>query len=159
MQETQEMWGQYLGWEDLLESEVAESCPTLCDPMDCSPPGSSVHGVFQAIVLEWIPFSFSRGYSWLRDWTQVSHIAGRFFTLWTTRAHKLRQPESRKKTQQAQARTLPLRGTLFSTADPWTTVGRGLSGHGPSPQSNLQSALHIHVSSISTILHLWIQPT
>ena len=42
------------------ESEVAQSCPTLCDPMDCSLPGSSVHGIFQAIVLEWIAISFSR---------------------------------------------------------------------------------------------------
>ena len=45
------------------ESEVAQLCPTLCDPMDCSLPGSSVHGIFQAIVLEWIAISFSRGYS------------------------------------------------------------------------------------------------
>ena len=42
------------------ESEVAQSCPTLCDPMDCNPPGSSVHGIFQARVLEWIAISFSR---------------------------------------------------------------------------------------------------
>ena len=43
------------------ESEVAQSCPTLCDPIDCSLPGYSVHGIFQAIVLEWIAISFSRG--------------------------------------------------------------------------------------------------
>ena len=43
------------------ESEVAQSCPTLCDPVDCSLPGSSVHGIFLAIVLEWIAISFSRG--------------------------------------------------------------------------------------------------
>ena len=42
------------------ESEVAQSCPTLCDPMDCSPPGSSVHGVFQARVLEWGAIASSR---------------------------------------------------------------------------------------------------
>ena len=45
------------------EREVAESCPTLCDPMDYSPPGSSVHGIFQARVLEWVAISFSRGSS------------------------------------------------------------------------------------------------
>ena len=56
------------------ESEVAQSCPTLCDPMDCILPGSSVHGIFQAIVLEWIAISFSRGSSQPRDWTQVNHI-------------------------------------------------------------------------------------
>ena len=42
------------------ESEVVQLCPTLCDPMDCSLPNSSVHGIFQAIVLEWIAISFSR---------------------------------------------------------------------------------------------------
>ena len=39
--------------------EVAQSCPTLCDPMDCSPPGSSIHGILQARVLEWVAISFS----------------------------------------------------------------------------------------------------
>ena len=48
------------GWMG-KESEVAQLCPTLCDPMDCSLPGASVHGIFQAIVLEWITISFSRG--------------------------------------------------------------------------------------------------
>ena len=67
------------------ESEVAQSCPTLCDPMDCSLPGFSVHGIFQASVLEWVAISFSRGSSHPRDWTQVSHIVGRCFTLWASR--------------------------------------------------------------------------
>ena len=48
-------------------NEVAQSCPTLCDPMDCSLPGSSVHGNFQARVLEWAATSFSKGSSWPRD--------------------------------------------------------------------------------------------
>ena len=65
--------------------EVARSCPTLCYPMDCSIPGSSVHGIFQAVILEWIAISFSNGSSWPRDWTRVSHIAGRCFNLWATR--------------------------------------------------------------------------
>ena len=67
------------------ESEVAQSCPTLGDPVDCSLPGSSVHGIFQVIVLEWIAISFSRGSSWPRDPTQVSHIVDRCFTVWATR--------------------------------------------------------------------------
>ena len=58
------------------EHEVAQSCPTLCDPMDCSLPGSSVHGIFQGRILEWAAISFCRRSSWPRDWTQVSHIAG-----------------------------------------------------------------------------------
>ena len=67
------------------ESEVAQSCLTLCDPMDCSLPGSSVHGIFQARVLEWIAISFSRASSQPRDWTQVSRIVDRRFTVWATR--------------------------------------------------------------------------
>ena len=67
------------------ESEVAQSCPTLGDPMDCSPPGSSIHGIFQVRVLEWVAISFSRVSSWLRDWTWVSCIADRCFTVWATR--------------------------------------------------------------------------
>ena len=63
------------------ESEVAQSCPTLCHPMDCSPPGSSVHGILQARILEWVAISFSRGYSRPRDQTQVSRIVGRCFNL------------------------------------------------------------------------------
>ena len=68
-------------------SEVAQSCLTLCDPMDCSLPGSSVHGIFQARVLEWVAISFSRVSSWSRDWTWVSCIVGRCFTIWATMHH------------------------------------------------------------------------
>ena len=67
-------------------SEAAQSCPTLCDPMDCILPGSSIHGIFQAIVLEWIAISFSRGSSQPRDRTRVSRIVDRRFTVWATRA-------------------------------------------------------------------------
>ena len=59
---------------------VAQLCPTLCDPMDCNPPGSSVHEIFQARILEWVAISFSRGSSQPRDQTRVSCTAGRFFT-------------------------------------------------------------------------------
>ena len=54
-------------------------------PIDCGSPGSSVHGISQARILEWVAISFSRGSSWPRDQTWVSHIAGRFFTIWATR--------------------------------------------------------------------------
>ena len=69
----------------LWKSEVARLCPTLCDPMDCSLPGSFVHGIFQARVLEWVAISFSKGSSWPRGWTQVFCLAGRCFTIWATR--------------------------------------------------------------------------
>ena len=68
--------------QSLTWSEVCQSFPTLCDPMDCSLPGFSVHGIFQARVLEWVAISFSRGSSQLRDRTWVSSIVGRCFTLW-----------------------------------------------------------------------------
>ena len=58
-------------------------CPTLCDPMDYSLPGSSVHGIFQAKILEWVAISFSRRSSQPRDRTQVSRFVGRRFTIWT----------------------------------------------------------------------------
>ena len=68
--------------EEVKQSEVAQSCLTLCDPMDCSPPGSSIHGIFQARVLEWGAISFSRGSSWPRDRTLVSRIVGSRFYHW-----------------------------------------------------------------------------
>ena len=61
---------------------VAQLCPTFCNPTYCSPPGFSVHGVLQARILEWIAIHFSRGTSQPRDWTLVSCIAGKFFTVW-----------------------------------------------------------------------------
>ena len=62
-----------------VKVKVAQSCPTLCDPVDYT-----VHGILQARILDWVAISFSRGFSPPRDWTQVSHIAGRFFTSWAT---------------------------------------------------------------------------
>ena len=65
-----------------IHAKLLQSCPTLCDPMDCSPPGSSVQGILQARTLEWVAMPFSRGSSRPRDRTCVSCsscIAGRFF--------------------------------------------------------------------------------
>ena len=60
---------------------VAQSCPTLGDPMDCSPPGSSVCGILQATTLEWDAIPFSRGQHQPRDQTWVSRTVGRSFTV------------------------------------------------------------------------------
>ena len=71
---------------------VAQLCLTLRDPLDHSPPGSSVHGIFQAGILEWVAFSYSRGSSWPRDRTYGSCdicIARKFFTCWA--AGKLKE--------------------------------------------------------------------
>ena len=64
-----------------LKVLAAQSCPTLCHSVDCSPPGSSVHVIFQARILEWAAILFSRGSSHPRDWTWVSCFAGRFFMI------------------------------------------------------------------------------
>jgi len=64
---------------------VTQSCPTLCDPLDCSPPGFSVHGILQARILEWVTIPFARGSSQPRDWTWVSYIVRGFFTIWAIR--------------------------------------------------------------------------
>ena len=68
------------------ESEVVQLCQTLCDPMDCSPPGSSVHGILQARTVEWVAISYSRGSSRLRDRTHVTCIfcTGRWFFITST---------------------------------------------------------------------------
>ena len=67
--------GHITAFTSLKGSEVAQSCPTLCDPMDCSLPGSSAHGIFQARVQEWVAISFSRRSSWSRDRTCVPCIS------------------------------------------------------------------------------------
>ena len=70
--------GFYLGdWDAVSEVKVAQSCPTL-----------QAHGILQAKILEWVALPFSRGSSQPRDWTQVSCIAGWFFTIWATRESK-----------------------------------------------------------------------
>ena len=73
----------HIPWK--LKVQVTHSCPTLCDPMDCSTPRSSVHGTLQVRTLEWVAISFSRVSSTPRDWTWVSCIAGIFFAIWATR--------------------------------------------------------------------------
>ena len=68
-----------------LKLRATQSCLTLCEPMDCSTPGFTVHGILQAGRLEWVACPFSRGSSRPGNRTQVSCIAGRFFTSWATR--------------------------------------------------------------------------
>ena len=101
-------------------SEVAQPCLILCDPMDCSLPGSSLHGILQARVLEWVAISFSRGSSRPRDWTPVSCIAGRRFNLWATRealSFFKSQPESHTSEMAS-----PLTLHLYSQLMIWYTI-------------------------------------
>ena len=82
----------YFWWRDVeafiyksacLRAKSLQLCPNLCNPMDCSPQGSSVHSILPARILKWVAITFSRGSSWPRNRTQVSQIA--FFTIWATR--------------------------------------------------------------------------
>ena len=76
----------YTQW-NIVCAKSLQSCLTLCDPMDCSPPVSSIHGILQARILKWVAVPFSRRSFQPRDGTQISHNAGRFFflTIWATR--------------------------------------------------------------------------
>ena len=69
----------------LTHSFGAQSCLTPCDPTNCSPPGSSVHGILQASILQQVAIPFSKGSSWPRDQTWVSCITWKFFSIWATR--------------------------------------------------------------------------
>ena len=77
--------GRVLYYTVKMTASVFQSCLTLCNPTDGSPPGSSVHGILEARTLEWVAIPFSRGSSSSRGRTWVSCIAGRFFTVWATR--------------------------------------------------------------------------
>ena len=96
---------------------------TLCDPMDCSQPGSSVPGILQARILEWVAMPSSRGSSQPREHTQISHIAGGFFTIWATREDGLLEPGNPE--------TVQLEGTISSNIGnvipnfsvPWRFIG------------------------------------
>ena len=87
----------------------AQSCPALCDPMDCSLSDSSVHGILQARILEWVVMPTFNGSSQPRDRTQVSRIAGGFFTIWATREAHYWDTDAG-----LQARGWPLRRTRSS---------------------------------------------
>ena len=125
-------------------SEVAQSCPTLCDPMDCSLPGSSVHGIFQARVLEWVAISFSRGSSWPRDWTRVSRIAGRHFTVWATR-------------EVLNTRVVPSNNLGSHPPRSGAWAGRIIFGGSEKSQPTVFALLPIHPSSKQSIFKLlWL---
>ena len=80
----------HINWHSCVCLQSLQSCLTLCDPMACGPPGSSVHGILQARILEWVAISSSRGSSRARDRTHVSYVsytAGRFFIAESLKLH------------------------------------------------------------------------
>ena len=98
-------------WPKQKKVLVAQLCPILWDPMDCSQPHSSVHGILQARILEWFAIPFSRGSSRPRDWAWVSCIAGKFFTVWATK--EAPWPNYHPKVSSANAITLGLRASTY----------------------------------------------
>ena len=112
---------------------VTQSCPTLCDPMDCSLPGSSVLGIFQARTLEWLAIAFSRGCPQPRNWSRVSHSAGTVFTIWASRqdcmCHTLAFNHQDKVNWKPQCTSMTVQRVLRIPG--MKGVGaRGLSAHG-----------------------------
>ena len=91
----------------------------LCDSMDCSLPGSSVHGIFQAIVLEWIAISFFRGSSWPRDRTRVSRIVDRRFTFWTAFTNTFAQCGNRQRPTKWEKLSIPACYLICILAATW----------------------------------------
>ena len=73
-----------IDWPAAAAAKSLQSCPTLYNPIDGSPPGSPVPGILQARTLEWVAIPFSTRSSRPRDWTRVSCIVGRRFTVWAT---------------------------------------------------------------------------
>ena len=113
---------------------VTQLCPTLCNPMDHDPQGSSIHGILQARILDWVAISFSRGSSQPRDQTRVSCIAGRFFTVWTIRVIFAAAAAAAKSPQSCPTLWDPIDGSPLGSSRllyPWNSPGKntGLSCH------------------------------
>ena len=129
-------WWFWLHFSNNLMCLVIQSCPTLCIPMDCNLPGSSVHGILQARILEWVAMPFSRS-SWPRDRNWVSCIAGGFFTNGATRKARYFKAWFLEKREHRlfyweQNRRIELCYDLLNICQIITT-GRGPSPHSPPP--------------------------
>ena len=134
---------------------VAQSCPTLCDPMDCSPPGSSVHEIFQARILEWVTISFCRGSSQPRDRTQVSCTTGRFFTDWATREAPA-MPETQEMwvrslgQKDALEKEMATHSSILAWKIPWTEEPGGLQSMGSQRVKHNLGTKHASTRELST---------
>ena len=142
------------------ESEVTHLCPTLCNLMDCSLPGSSVHGILQARVLEWVAISLSRGSSQPRDRTLASHIAGRRFTVWATREtvhHRGLECKSRKSRATWSNRKIWPWSTKWSRSKANRVLPRECAGHSKHPLPTTQEkTLHMDITRWSIPKSDWL---
>ena len=93
---------------------VTKLCPTLCDPVSYSPSCSSVHGISQAKILEWVSISSSRGSSWSRDWTHVSCIGRWVLYHWATREAVYVESKKKKKKSDTYELILQNRNMYFT---------------------------------------------
>ena len=105
--------------------------------MDCSLPGSSLHGILQERMLEWVAIPFSRRSTWPRDWTWVSHIAGRFFTIWANR-------EALLDVRAGQWKRLSAEELMPSSSGAGEVSWESLGQQDQTSQSKRKSTLNIH---------------
>ena len=129
-------------------------CPSFCDHIDCSPPGSSVRGILQARILVWVAIPLSRGSSRPRDWTWVSCIVGRFFTVWATRdAHSAYHTTPNINLVRLDVNVAQESIWMSFSGDPMH-----LFWHGPSMRSRSQALGVIRVRTESTTGKVRLEP-
>ena len=145
-------------WTAMCVCLVAQLCPTLCDPMDSSMPAFPVQGSLQARILEWVAIPSSRGSSQVKDWTQVSLIAGGFFTIWATREAQVGSLSLLQEiflTQELNRGFLPCRQILYWLSyqgSPRTSIwpNNPTAGHTPQGKPNWERYMYpsVHCSTI-----------
>ena len=145
-------------WTAMSVCLVAQSCPTLCDHIDCSMPAFPVQGILQAKILEWVAIPSSRGSSQVKDWTQVSFIAGGFFTIWATREAQVGSLSLLQEifpTQELNRGLLPCRQILYWLSyqgSPRISIwpNNPTAGHTPQGKPNWERYMYpsVHCSTI-----------
>ena len=137
---------------------VAQCCPTLWNPTDCSPPGPSVHGLLQARILVWVARPSSRGSSRLRDQTQVSRVAGGLFTVWAARTQPGQGQRNASGGRRAETSTRGLLGCVIWNNPPLKTT-RVLD---PIQKDHLLKTIEqltrIPRTSLLPVQGAWVQP-
>ena len=143
-------------------SLIAHSCPTLCNLMDCRPPVSSVHGILQTRIMDWVAIPFSRASSWHRDGTRVSCIAGRFSTIWATSTAVVKNPPAMQETWvQSLGQEDPLEkgiathSTILVWRIPWTEEPSGLWVMGSQRATDMTEQLTLTCKSLSIKQNAW----